>query len=293
MSILNNFNRLSHLSVRHLRSRHQWIRSIHIGNNVKQQLSSHHHINIFIIRNLQYNMLSFVTNLRGKQLRLFRNFYHRLSKDFRLLKNEQQKTPDGFGKFFPKQKPQQSQQQQQPKTQQQSGAEKPKEIEFKFSFGTRPGGGGGGSGGSKPTDPNMWSLIGFAATFTLLMAYSFFKIHYREITWKEFINQYLQGGMVEKLEVVNKKWVRVKFMPGAPVATNTTLWFNIGSVETFERNLENIQLETNVEPANFVPVVYKNEMDRYDCFFVKFFHIILIIIKPNPVPMLFRFCPQL
>ncbi|OTF71636.1 hypothetical protein BLA29_012973 [Euroglyphus maynei] len=70
--------------------------------------------------------------------------------------------------------------------------------------------------------------------------------------------------MVEKLEVVNKKWVRVKFMPGAPVATNTTLWFNIGSVETFERNLENIQLETNVEPANFVPVVYKNEMDSFD-----------------------------
>jgi len=39
------------------------------------------------------------------------------------------------------------------------------------------------------------------------------------------------------------------------------VWFNIGSVEAFERNLENAQLEMNVEPANFVSVVYKSEME--------------------------------
>ncbi|PRD23487.1 UNVERIFIED_CONTAM: AFG3-like protein 2 [Trichonephila clavipes] len=38
-------------------------------------------------------------------------------------------------------------------------------------------------------------------------------------------------------------------------------WFNIGSVDTFERNLENVQLEMNIEPTNYVPVVYKTEMD--------------------------------
>ena len=40
-----------------------------------------------------------------------------------------------------------------------------------------------------------------------------------------------------------------------------SLWFNIGSVDSFERNLENAQIEMNVEPQNFVPVVYKSEMD--------------------------------
>ena len=40
-----------------------------------------------------------------------------------------------------------------------------------------------------------------------------------------------------------------------------TIWFNIGSVEAFERNLENAQLEMNVEPANFVSVVYKSETE--------------------------------
>ena len=40
-----------------------------------------------------------------------------------------------------------------------------------------------------------------------------------------------------------------------------TLWFNIGSADTFERNLENAQLEMNIEPQNHVPVVYKVELE--------------------------------
>jgi len=39
------------------------------------------------------------------------------------------------------------------------------------------------------------------------------------------------------------------------------VWFNIGSVEAFERNLENAQLEMNIEAANFVSVVYKTEVE--------------------------------
>ena len=87
-------------------------------------------------------------------------------------------------------------------------------------------------------------------------------MRYKEITWKEFINNYLSRGIVDKLEVVNKKWVRIRFVSGAGDPGNV-LWFNIGSVDTFERNLENIQLEMNIEPTNFVPVVYKSEMDGY------------------------------
>ncbi len=41
----------------------------------------------------------------------------------------------------------------------------------------------------------------------------------------------------------------------------SSLWFNIGSVDSFERNLENAQIELNIEPQNFVPVVYKSEVD--------------------------------
>lgn len=44
-------------------------------------------------------------------------------------------------------------------------------------------------------------------------------------------------------------------------ALQSVLWFNIGSVDSFERNLENAQIEMNVEPPNFVPVIYKNELE--------------------------------
>lgn len=71
---------------------------------------------------------------------------------------------------------------------------------------------------------------------------------------------YLSRGIVEKLEVVNKKWVRVKLSPGNSTSDGV-LWFNIGSVDSFERNLENSQTDLNIEPVNFIPVIYKTELE--------------------------------
>lgn len=39
------------------------------------------------------------------------------------------------------------------------------------------------------------------------------------------------------------------------------IWFNIGSVDTFERNLETAQYELGVEGENKLPVVYSTESD--------------------------------
>lgn len=39
------------------------------------------------------------------------------------------------------------------------------------------------------------------------------------------------------------------------------MWFNIGSTDTFERNLENAQIELNMGPENYIPVIYKNEVE--------------------------------
>lgn len=40
-----------------------------------------------------------------------------------------------------------------------------------------------------------------------------------------------------------------------------TLWFNIGSVDSLERNLENIQLDLEIEPSKHIPVIYRNEFE--------------------------------
>lgn len=39
------------------------------------------------------------------------------------------------------------------------------------------------------------------------------------------------------------------------------IWFNIGSVDSLERNLENVQLELGFESSANVPVYYKSELE--------------------------------
>ncbi|CAD5119933.1 DgyrCDS8512 [Dimorphilus gyrociliatus] len=125
---------------------------------------------------------------------------------------------------------------------------------FSFKFGEK-----GSSGGGDP-NTNLYFYL-FASGVAILGFVGLHQGQYKEITWREFINNYLNRGSVEKLEVINKRWVRVKFQPGYQTDGNHTVWFNIGSVESFERNLENAQLDMNIEPSSFVNVVYKSETE--------------------------------
>jgi len=80
---------------------------------------------------------------------------------------------------------------------------------------------------------------------------------YREISWKEFVTSYLATGRVERLEVINNKWVKVQMSS----MDNEVLWFSIGSVDTFERNLESAQHDLGFDAARVVPVLYKTQME--------------------------------
>ncbi|KAG8437554.1 hypothetical protein GDO86_008314 [Hymenochirus boettgeri] len=81
----------------------------------------------------------------------------------------------------------------------------------------------------------------------------------REINWKDFVQLYLARGVVDRLEVVNKQFVRV--IPIAGATSEKYVWFNIGSVDSFERNLENAQEELGIEQAQRVSVIYSSESD--------------------------------
>lgn len=182
-----------------------------------------------------------------------------------------EKPPKGFEKYFPegkkalepdKQKSGKDAPSQDATSKSQSGPPKSApgpDWSFGFSFGktTRKG----GKSPFSPDDDNKYMAFALCGTLGVLAIIAYNELRYKEITWKEFVNLYLTRNIVEKLEVVNKKWVRVKFVPGNQIDGNNKLWFNIGSVDTFERNLENVQLEMNIEPPNFVPVVYKSEVD--------------------------------
>ena len=125
--------------------------------------------------NFHQNFIQHVRNLRGQRLRQFRSFMRQLQQDFRLWANEE-KAPEGFGKFYPKNGSKNSQSNQ--KKSSPDPANQPKDrgqqIEFKFSFGK--GGGGGGPGGGGPMDPNFWTMVGFAGTLALLFGISTFKM---------------------------------------------------------------------------------------------------------------------
>ncbi|XP_076335352.1 AFG3 like matrix AAA peptidase subunit 2 [Tachypleus tridentatus] len=136
------------------------------------------------------------------------------------------------------------------------------DSQWPFNIGSSfSGGSNKGRNPFSPDDQNRLMTIALVTTMGVLGLLAFNEMRYKEITWKEFVNTYLARGGVEKLEVINKKWVKVKLLPGNVIDGNNVLWYNIGSVDTFERNLENVQLEMNIEPSNFVPVVYKTEMD--------------------------------
>uniref|UniRef100_A0A9L0RHC8 AFG3 like matrix AAA peptidase subunit 2 n=2 Tax=Equus TaxID=9789 RepID=A0A9L0RHC8_HORSE len=181
--------------------------------------------------------------------------------------------PKGFEKYFPNGKNGKK-------------ASEPKEVmgekkESKPAAAPRPSGGGvggGGKRGGKKDDSHWWSrfqkgdfpwddkefrmyFLWTALFWGGVMFYFLFKSSGREITWKDFVNNYLSKGVVDRLEVVNKRFVRVTFTPGKTPVDGQYVWFNIGSVDTFERNLETLQQELGIEGENRVPVVYIAESD--------------------------------
>ncbi|XP_073487412.1 mitochondrial inner membrane m-AAA protease component AFG3L2 isoform X1 [Aquarana catesbeiana] len=178
--------------------------------------------------------------------------------------------PKGFEKYFPNRKNSKKENDSKVELKDNEGSEK------HSSGGSGDSGGGGKKGGKK--DKDWWSRMSkgeipwddnqfrafFLSSLGLWMVATYFIFYRRtqvEITWKDFINNYLSQGLVDRLQVVNKRYVRVILASHKTPWEGNTVWFNIGSVDTFERNLETVQQELGIEPEKRVPVVYKIEGD--------------------------------
>uniref|UniRef100_A0A3B1JHY3 AAA+ ATPase domain-containing protein n=1 Tax=Astyanax mexicanus TaxID=7994 RepID=A0A3B1JHY3_ASTMX len=114
--------------------------------------------------------------------------------------------------------------------------------------------------GDFPWDEKDFRNVVIAAAGMLA---AFLYLHFRdtgkEISWRDFVTYYLAKGLVERLEVVNKQYVRVLPAPGVNTSENY-VWFNIGTVDTFERNLEQAERELGLETRK-LSVVYSTESD--------------------------------
>lgn len=78
----------------------------------------------------------------------------------------------------------------------------------------------------------------------------------REVSWKTFRTEALAARKVSKIEVVNGQVANVYFRDDL---FRPRIRFNIGSIETFERKLEQAQEDLGIEPRDYVPVVYTED----------------------------------
>ena len=90
----------------------------------------------------------------------------------------------------------------------------------------------------------------------------------KEITFQEFKSTFLDKGLVDKLTVTNRHRVRVdlhreatgRMYPESPAQhANFRYYFSIGSVEAFEKQLEDAQSSLGVPSSERIPVSYVNE----------------------------------
>ncbi|XP_013404053.1 AFG3-like protein 2 [Lingula anatina] len=215
------------------------------------------------------------------------------------------KPPKGFEKFYQKDKKKgipvkenekadsKSPENQPPEDKPKESEEKSKESEEKakdsksdidkqmekmgFKPFIRVGGPKGFGGGGSSQGMNPQEQMGLGVLFAAVLAFVLFK-HFdagKEITWKEFVTEYLTRGTVDHLEVVNGKFVKVKLIQGTN-STQENVWFYIGSVEAFERNLEQAEIDLNMERSNFVNVLYKSEVEP-ERLFSALFPVLLIV----------------
>ncbi|KAI7851062.1 peptidase family M41-domain-containing protein [Circinella umbellata] len=113
-----------------------------------------------------------------------------------------------------------------------------------------------------PQTPNANVILG-----TLLGTYILYKLTEpsekgRELTWQTFRTTLMDKGMVDRLVVVNREQVRVYLRPEAfslGINSKQVFYFSIGSVDSFEKNLERAQNELGIPSNERIPVTYRDE----------------------------------
>ncbi|CDS03562.1 hypothetical protein LRAMOSA00964 [Lichtheimia ramosa] len=138
------------------------------------------------------------------------------------------------------------------------------------------GGGGGGSSSNKqsghyggnhhPQQPQMNAAVVIVSAVTTYALWNWIvspEQGAREITWQTFRSSLLEKGVVDKVDVINHTQARIHLRPEAVtlgVHPQQVYAFNIGSVESFERHMEEAQKELGIPGSEHIPVAYHSEV---------------------------------
>ncbi|KDO31293.1 hypothetical protein SPRG_03909 [Saprolegnia parasitica CBS 223.65] len=201
-----------------------------------------------------------------------------------------QRIPKGFERFYPKGAKGPS-----------AGAKPSSGGPKEAPKGPSGSGGSGGAGGKKPptgdnnaTDSLKYTIL-IALALLLFLEVSSGE-HLKEMNWQEFRNHFLAQGKVDHLVIVNKSYAKVFLRPNAssssapasgmqqsydhsstddhhagelpsggastpPTALPASFYFNIGSIDSFERHMEQTQASLGIAPEEYIPIQYANEMN--------------------------------
>lgn len=178
----------------------------------------------------------------------------------------------------------------------QGGEQVFKKGPFTFRFkvhggdGTGPSNGNNAHKGGKPGNELVISwpaiILGAAAAWYLFQSVAS-GAQAREITFAQFVTDYLERGIVERLIVIDKSVVRVVLrgsdsssggdMDGVVASgslKSAPTYFTIGSVEAFERSLESAQDDLGISKSQRLPVSYETS-------------------TPSPLVTLLQYAPSL
>lgn len=139
-------------------------------------------------------------------------------------------------------------------------------------------GGAGGTGGPNPgfggsMDTNTIIITTFLTYLTYKMIFP--GENTKEITWQEFRTTFLDKGLVEKIVILNGNKAKVhlhreavaSMYPDSPsVNQNFYYYFTIGSVEAFERKMDDAQYELGIPSSERIPVAYSSEISWFGTF---------------------------
>ncbi|KAI8888329.1 ATP-dependent metallopeptidase Hfl [Backusella circina FSU 941] len=118
-----------------------------------------------------------------------------------------------------------------------------------------------------PEMPNMNVILGTAfGSYFLYKAVAPESENARELTWQQFQSSFLEKGLVDKLEVINRSRVKVTLRHEANslgVPPSTRFYFSIGSVDSFERHLEDAQKELGIPSQERIPVTFHDEVSPF------------------------------
>ncbi|KAH9818442.1 ATPase [Melampsora americana] len=127
---------------------------------------------------------------------------------------------------------------------------------------------------NKSEPPNL----GSSAIFWVLGAYGLYQIvstdslSTKEISWQEFRTNLLEKGLVENLQVINRSKVKVKLTSNSNLTNhgalggNSSFVFSIGSVDSFERKLEEAQDVLKIPSHERVKVQYVEQTSLVNLF---------------------------